>query len=1010
MAGIRSKPVALLVGSVAAAIALAAFSSGGVSRRAAAAEADGQSHSITWDGYSLKIDGKRLVVWSGEMHPFRLPSPSLWRDILEKMKANGYNAVSIYVDWGYHSPKPGVYDFTGVRDLDRFFDIASDVGIYVIARPGPYINAETDAGGFPAWLATTPGRARTNNATYMSYTDEWQSNVDPIVARHQFTNGGGTVILYEIENEYANNVGSPTGQQYMAHLYAKARADGITVPIFHNDKGRNGFWVPGDPGAPDLYAFDGYPGGTCSTSGNPGTPGTPPDWGYYGIGGRTGGASASPNTPGFTAEFGGGWFDPWGDATFGGAGYACMTVRQGPGYEREYYLTNIANGLKLQNIYMTFGGTSWGWLPAPVVYTGYDYGAAFNEARQATWKVPAMKEMGYFVQSVEPLAKVDRGSPPLVAGSNPSVKTYHLVNPDTGTHFYFVRPATSSVRGDLTFTFPISTGDGDYPVVPQQGQLELKGLDMKALTADYDMDGQHLVYSTSELMTHGSIGSRDVALLVGRDGQLGETVLRYASQPAVTVLSGDVSVAWDAARGDLRLDYGHSGLARVAISGGGRARPLLLLLADDTTAATFWRQDTDSGPVIVRGPSLVRSAAVHGRVLALTGDTAKASDLEVWAPASVKNVTWNGKLLDTAATTSSSLAAGAQLPGPPELTLPALDRWKYSYETQEAQPGFDDSSWKVADKTSSNSITPVPAGQKVLFADDYGFHHGDVWYRGRYSGAATEVTLKYTSGAVGMLEAWDDGVFLGSHQLPTPTSSQATSPPESATVTFAIPDSLQTGDDHTLAVLVRVMAHDEDGGANDAFKSARGLTSATLAGTDVTGPAWKIQGDQGGEDIADTVRGALNNGGLFGERNGWYLPGYPDGDWTPVSLPYSDPTPGVAWYRTTFDLHEPHGIDASLGLTITDTPTKAYRALIFLNGWNLGQYVNDVGPQHTFVLPNGILHAQGANTLAIAVTTNNPDGGATGGGLGNVALTNLGTVASSLHVENVDSPAYQSGG
>src|SRR6266540_1658911 len=497
MPGIRSKAVALLVGSVAAAIALAAFSSGGVSRRAAAAEADGQSHSITWDAYSLKIDGERLVVWSGEMHPFRLPSPSLWRDILEKMKANGYNAVSIYVDWGYHSPKPGVYDFTGVRDLDRFFDIASDVGIYVIARPGPYINAETDAGGFPAWLATTPGRARTNNATYMSYTDEWQSNVDPIVARHQLTNGGGTVILYE--NEYANNVGSPTGQQYMAHLYAKARADGITVPIFHNDKGRNGFWVPGDPGAPDLYAFDGYPGGTCSTSGNPGTPGTPPDWGY----------------------FGGGWFDPWGDALFGGAGYPCMRVREGPGYEREYYLTNVANGLKLQNIYMTFGGTSWGWLPAPVVYTSYDYGAAFDEARQPTAKVPTMKELGYFVQSVEPLWKVDPGSPALVTASNASVKVYHLVNPDTGTHFYFPRPATSSARGDLTFTFPVDTADGDYPVVPQEGALELKGLDMKALTADYDLGAQHLVYSTSELMTHGAIGGRDVALLVGRDDQSG---------------------------------------------------------------------------------------------------------------------------------------------------------------------------------------------------------------------------------------------------------------------------------------------------------------------------------------------------------------------------------------------------------------------------------------------------------------------------------------------------------
>ncbi len=76
-----------------------------------------------------------------------------------------------------------------------------------------------------------------------------------------------------------------------------------------------------------------------------------------------------------------------------------------------------------------------------------------------------------------------------------------------------------------------------------------------------------------------------------------------------------------------------------------------------------------------------------------------------------------------------------------------------------------------------------------------------------------------------------------------------------------------------------------------------------------------------------------------------------------------------------------------------------------LNGWNLGQYVNNVGPQHTFVLPNGILKPRGANTLAIAVTTNDPSSG----GLGTVELTNLGTVASSLHVENVDSPAYEGG-
>jgi beta-galactosidase GanA len=161
--------------------------------RAAPARAD--AHTVTWDKYSLKVDGKRVYVWSGEFHPFRLPNPDLWRDILQKMKANGYDAVSIYVDWAYHSPKPGVYDFSGVRDMDEFLDIAQQVGIYVIARPGPYINAEVDAGGYPGWLTTKAGTARSNNATYLSYVDEYLTHIDAILARHQVTNGTGPVIL-----------------------------------------------------------------------------------------------------------------------------------------------------------------------------------------------------------------------------------------------------------------------------------------------------------------------------------------------------------------------------------------------------------------------------------------------------------------------------------------------------------------------------------------------------------------------------------------------------------------------------------------------------------------------------------------------------------------------------------------------------------------------------------------------------------------------------------------------
>ena len=129
-----------------------------------AAESDlppiGQKAQVTFDRYSLMINGVRTPIYSGEFEYWRLPNPSLWRDVLQKMKAEGFNAVTIYFNWGYHSPKEGVYDFSGVKDVDKLLKIAEDVGIYVIARPGPYINAETDAGGFPDWPLTQKGRAR----------------------------------------------------------------------------------------------------------------------------------------------------------------------------------------------------------------------------------------------------------------------------------------------------------------------------------------------------------------------------------------------------------------------------------------------------------------------------------------------------------------------------------------------------------------------------------------------------------------------------------------------------------------------------------------------------------------------------------------------------------------------------------------------------------------------------------------------------------------------------------
>ena len=100
---------------------------------AAATKPKGTPKKITWDEHSMLVDGKRVVLWSGEIHPFRLPNPSLWRDVMQKMKAVGFNGIAFYFDWGYHSPAPGVYDFSGVRNVERALEIAEEEGLYVIA-------------------------------------------------------------------------------------------------------------------------------------------------------------------------------------------------------------------------------------------------------------------------------------------------------------------------------------------------------------------------------------------------------------------------------------------------------------------------------------------------------------------------------------------------------------------------------------------------------------------------------------------------------------------------------------------------------------------------------------------------------------------------------------------------------------------------------------------------------------------------------------------------------------
>jgi hypothetical protein len=893
------------------------------------------------------------------------------------MKALGFNAVSFYFDWAYHSPAPGAYDFSGVRNVERALEMAAEEGMYVIARTGPYVNAELSGGGFPGWMMRNRAEARTDDPAYLAAVDEWMTQVDAIIARHQVTTGGGTVIAYQLENELGKV--EPKHVRQMEHLAAKARADGITVPFFHNAAGRLPDWTPrgssapwANPGPTDLYAFDGYPGGSCDVHANPAGPNRAPDWGIHAAPGPKAGALSSPDTPGFAAEVGAGWFDYWGS----NGTYGCTAERQGKGYQRVFYGTNLINRITIHNIYMAYGGTSWGWLPGPIVYTSYDYGAPIAEDRGLRPKALALKQQGMFVRAAAPvLARMDKGAE--IRTTSPRVRLYHNVNTELGAHVLFAVHGPSDLLTDDAFSFDLETRDGRYTIASR-----LNGQDAKMLLADWDIERQHLVYSTSELQARLRDGERDLVLVHGRAGEAGETVLRYASAPQVEVLAGAVRAMFDAARGDLKLAYTHAGLARVRITGGGRA-PLLLLIADEATSQRFWMQDTPSGAVLELTPALVRGARIEGERLHLEGDTDADSPLEIWGPG-IASATFDGVALQLTRQPDGSLRAGT-LAGPVSAPLPDLGKaaWLRRLDSPEAQPGFDDHDWVQADTrpSAAQTWTLPERGQPTLAMSDYGFHHGDAWYRGRFdaAGAGTNrLDLFYGGGGAGMLQAWIDGRFLGQHEL----DAGRAFPETTDTARFDL-GRLAPGP-HVVAVMVRNDSHNWDLMADDAHREARGLIAASLVARGgrrhVVPIRWRLQGNRGGEDGTDPVRGPLNNGGLYGERAGWHLSDASDRGWTPTRPGAAPPGPGTYWLRTRIKLALPQGHDVQLGLAFGETSRprsdRENRVLIFVNGWNMGQFIAHVGPQRVFVIPPGILDPQGENTIALAVTTDGQPGNA----------------------------------
>jgi hypothetical protein len=107
--------------------------------------------SITYDGRSLLIDGKRIWLVSGSIQYTRVPR-EYWADRIHAAKLAGLNCVDTSVVWARHESRPGHFDFKGDNDLKHFIDLVGKAGMYASLRIGPHVGAGFDMGGMPAWL------------------------------------------------------------------------------------------------------------------------------------------------------------------------------------------------------------------------------------------------------------------------------------------------------------------------------------------------------------------------------------------------------------------------------------------------------------------------------------------------------------------------------------------------------------------------------------------------------------------------------------------------------------------------------------------------------------------------------------------------------------------------------------------------------------------------------------------------------------------------------------------
>ena len=319
-------------------------------------------------GSSFYLDGQEFKILSGAIHYFRI-QPEDWYHSLYNLKALGFNTVETYVPWNMHEPKKGRFDFQGILDIEKFLQIAQDLGLYAIVRPSPFICAEWEFGGMPAWLLTEDMRIRSSDASYLRAVADYYDELLPrLVPR--LLDKGGNILMMQVENEYGSY---GEDKDYLRAIRQMMLDRGLDCPLFTSDGPWRATLRAGTLIEEDLFVTGNF--------------GSKADYNFAQM--QEFFDEHGKKWPLMCMEFWDGWFNRWKEPI----------IKRDP----EELAQAVHEVLKQGsiNLYMFHGGTNFGFMNGcsargvtdlPQV-TSYDYDALLDEQGNPTPKYFAVQKM-----------------------------------------------------------------------------------------------------------------------------------------------------------------------------------------------------------------------------------------------------------------------------------------------------------------------------------------------------------------------------------------------------------------------------------------------------------------------------------------------------------------------------------------------------------------------------------------------------------------------------------------